>query len=47
MYSTSEQRSLVDLSKKYLTEDVFDNQISDLRKILVFHEWNIRSRMTQ
>lgn len=39
MYSTSEQRSLVDLSKKYLTEDVFDNQISDLRKILVFHEW--------
>jgi len=31
MYSTAEQRSFVDLSKKYLAEDLSENQIDDLR----------------
>ena len=39
MYSTSEQRAFVDLSKKILAEDVSENQIDELRKVLVYHEW--------
>ena len=39
MYSTTEQRNLVDLSKKFLQEDIAENQIDDLRKALVYHEW--------
>lgn len=39
MYSTTEQRNLVDLSKKMLQEDISENQIDDLRKALVYNEW--------
>ncbi|HFB99495.1 MAG TPA: NAD-dependent DNA ligase LigA, partial [Phaeodactylibacter sp.] len=39
MYSTTEQRTLFDWSKKFLQQDITASQIDDLRKILVFHEW--------
>ena len=39
MYSTEEQRTLVDLSKKFLKEEITETQIEDLRKTLVYHEW--------
>jgi len=39
MYSTTEQKAIYDLSKKMLNEEVAPSQISDLRKILVYHEW--------
>ncbi len=44
-YSTAEQRTLTDLSKKILTptsslfEDDFAAQIADLQKVIRFHEW--------
>ena len=39
MYSTTEQRTLFDLSKTFLKQDISIAQLEDLRKILVFHEW--------
>ena len=39
MYSTTEQRTLFDLSKTFLKQDISIAQLDDLRKILVFHEW--------
>ncbi|MEM6966569.1 MAG: NAD-dependent DNA ligase LigA [Bacteroidota bacterium] len=39
MYTTAAQRKLVDLSKKFLKEEVSSTDIEDLRKALVYHEW--------